>query len=279
MTIKEKVIAINKLLSDVEQRSMRLSYLLADMEFSEDSIKFIADNLLSETVDNFLDSLTETLINCRDGQRLFRILDCVYGLNGNKPKTLRDIGDELEISRERVRQLKIKAIRKIKSHNNREKWRSLFKIKTGELLASNSSPQNNKLEEDKLEQHMKPVKQYHFSVDNSGSGSPHITIRSNIEGNHTAQITITEETVGYFCDELVEIISSLGWQNKIKIKKNHSLEAIKKEYIQAYEPWTPEEEQTLVTKFEEGLSNQEIAYVLKRQPSAIGSRLNKLGLE
>jgi len=37
-----------------------------------------------------------------------------YGLNGEEPKTLEEIGKMLNISRERVRQIEIKALKRIR---------------------------------------------------------------------------------------------------------------------------------------------------------------------
>ncbi len=44
-----------------------------------------------------------------------KVLELRYGLNGNEPLTLREIGDTLGISRERVRQLETRAIKKLRS--------------------------------------------------------------------------------------------------------------------------------------------------------------------
>lgn len=44
-----------------------------------------------------------------------KVLELRYGLNGNEPLTLREIGDALGISRERVRQLETRAIKKLRS--------------------------------------------------------------------------------------------------------------------------------------------------------------------
>ena len=46
----------------------------------------------------------------------------------------------------------------------------------------------------------------------------------------------------------------------------------------AYEPWSSSEEQRLVSLFKSGLSIDDIAAVLERRPSAVRTRLNRLGL-
>jgi len=44
-----------------------------------------------------------------------RVVELRFGLKGNEPKTLREIGDILGVSRERVRQLETRALRKLRS--------------------------------------------------------------------------------------------------------------------------------------------------------------------
>ncbi len=48
------------------------------------------------------------------------VLRLYFGLNGESPKTLEEIGEEFDLTRERVRQIKEKAIRRLK-HTNRSK--------------------------------------------------------------------------------------------------------------------------------------------------------------
>jgi len=51
--------------------------------------------------------------------REIEVLSCYYGLNSNKPLTLEEIGDLFGLTRERVRQIKERAIRRLrKSYNN-----------------------------------------------------------------------------------------------------------------------------------------------------------------
>jgi len=63
-------------------------------------------NILSETIYNFLSGLEE---------RERYILQERYGLNGSTPKTLEEIGKDLDITRERVRQIETIAMRKLRT--------------------------------------------------------------------------------------------------------------------------------------------------------------------
>lgn len=55
------------------------------------------------------------LLNDLD-ERESKILRMRYGLDGNEPMTLKDIGARIKLTRERVRQIECEALRKIKEH-------------------------------------------------------------------------------------------------------------------------------------------------------------------
>ncbi len=61
---------------------------------------------LREDIDKNLDKLPE---------REAEILTMHYGLDGNEPMTLEEIGKKYGVTRERIRQVKEKAIRRLKS--------------------------------------------------------------------------------------------------------------------------------------------------------------------
>jgi RNA polymerase primary sigma factor len=52
-----------------------------------------------------------------------------YGLGEDSPHTLEEVGQEFEVTRERIRQIEVKAIRKLK-HPSRNKWLRDFLNKT-----------------------------------------------------------------------------------------------------------------------------------------------------
>jgi RNA polymerase primary sigma factor len=49
------------------------------------------------------------------GERERRVLDTRYGLNGEEPLTLRDVGREFEVTPERIRQIESNALRKLRA--------------------------------------------------------------------------------------------------------------------------------------------------------------------
>lgn len=70
--------------------------------------------LLKEEVKEALESLT---------QREREVLELRFGLNDDIDRTLEEVGKELKISRERVRQLEAKALRKLRNpHRTRRLW-------------------------------------------------------------------------------------------------------------------------------------------------------------
>ena len=58
------------------------------------------------------DSLNEVLSTLSPRER--KVLIMRFGLDGSKPKTLEEVGREFKVTRERIRQIEAKAIRKLK---------------------------------------------------------------------------------------------------------------------------------------------------------------------
>ena len=274
MSVKEKIIAINNLLSDIYQKPMRLSHLLLIANFDPDDIRLIRDRLLTETINSFIQSLQATMFDCHDGQRLFAILYCVYGLDGTTPQTLQYIGDELKISRERVRQLKQKALKKLKATPNKSKLQDSFKAKTI-LLMHHKIGNNNWLTKERTTKALTPQTEPIFSLHQSIEGTKYIRIFSDRTND---SIVITEDNLQTFCDRLIQTANLLQWQLNLNTFRNYGIDNDKK-YQRAYEKWTVEEEKVLISKFEQGSNIQEIAAILERQPGAINSRLQKLGFK
>jgi RNA polymerase primary sigma factor len=86
-----------------------LDYLPDNMNPTPDEITF--EKALSEAIEESLSSLKE---------RESKILRLYFGLDGEDPMTLEDIGTLLRITRERVRQIKEKALLKLR-HNSRRR--------------------------------------------------------------------------------------------------------------------------------------------------------------
>ena len=84
-------------------------------ELDESYEELIEEPILFEEEDRLIE--VETLLS-ELTQRERVILEMSFGLNGHYPHTLEEIGEELDLVRERVRQIKVKAIKKLKGHIN-----------------------------------------------------------------------------------------------------------------------------------------------------------------
>ena len=64
-----------------------------------------ATSLLKEQVEDVLDSLTE---------RERKVLQLRFGLDDGRSRTLEEVGKEFHVTRERIRQIEAKALRKLR---------------------------------------------------------------------------------------------------------------------------------------------------------------------
>lgn len=256
MSLKARVIATNKLLSDIYQQDMRLSSLLLKLGFNNEEISFVGDKLLFDTAIFFLETLEETIIDFQDGTRKFEIIQGSYGLTGDSSQTLRQLAEKLNISHERVRQLKEKTLKGLQSVNQQSKLELLFKKKIQQSI---------KVYQKQLSNIDRSASKYNFALSSLSNGERCLTIS---EGNE--QIIIAESNFIDFCNQLATVRSKWGI--------NYSVAEVRKRHKKAYAKWTQEEEELLINNFVEGLSVEEIATMLERKPGAIASRINKLGL-
>ena len=74
-----------------------------------------------------LSSSQERLEMVLDGldEREHEIVRLYFGLDGSEPMTLAQIGDRMGVTRERIRQLKVKALSRLRHPSHREVLRSL----------------------------------------------------------------------------------------------------------------------------------------------------------
>jgi len=68
--------------------------------------------LLKESLEEVFSTLTD---------RESRVLKLRFGINGSKPMTLEEVGREFGVTRERIRQIEAKALRKLKHPSRRKK--------------------------------------------------------------------------------------------------------------------------------------------------------------
>ncbi len=95
--------------NDQEENSL-VDYLADDNLEAPDEQTYV--NALSEDMQKALDTLTD---------RERAILSLYFGLEGEEPLTLEEIGKRMHLTRERIRQIKEKAILRLR-HNSRSKY-------------------------------------------------------------------------------------------------------------------------------------------------------------
>lgn len=95
-------------------------YTMLDMIATEDEaqpdLRLMEESLRLEVMDG-MTSLSPREVD---------VLNCYYGLNGHKPLSLEEISELYGLTRERVRQIKERALRRLRKSFNRKKLRSFY---------------------------------------------------------------------------------------------------------------------------------------------------------
>lgn len=115
--------AINEWLADVYGEGTRLSVLLSEAGISETETETIKVKYLASFLQAVVSLIVDSTGN-HDGERRNSVMVRHYGLLDGKPETLQSIGDSLELSRERIRQLVQKRIRLYKNTKRKEQFKT-----------------------------------------------------------------------------------------------------------------------------------------------------------
>jgi len=116
--IKTKVIGLNKILKEIHGRNYRISNILQRRGISDTDIEILKTHKLDQIINHYIHLLKRCLEDKNNENRLFSIIIRRFGLNGREVSTLKQLGVEFGISRERVRQLEQKCIRIFKLKKN-----------------------------------------------------------------------------------------------------------------------------------------------------------------
>ena len=104
-------------------------------------LDFIPDdkNLIEEVDQSFLKAELHEVMNKIKDEKLVKVLTLRFGLDGKGTRTLEQIGKEMNVTRERIRQLEVKALRKIRKPENSSRLQCYYdslgnKIKSKKLI-------------------------------------------------------------------------------------------------------------------------------------------------
>jgi len=130
---KQTVINFNELLKDIYKKEMRISQILENNGLKGDRIKLLKTNM--NTLFEYIDfALKCKFIGYSNGKRFHQIICRRYGLFGCQKETLQAIGDDMGISRERVRQLEEKAIKRLKPNSRYDTFAVIITISACQVL-------------------------------------------------------------------------------------------------------------------------------------------------
>ena len=110
MQIANSHLSLDASFSNDQEENSLVDYLADDNLESPDEQTYV--NALSDDMQKALDTLTE---------RERAILSLYFGIEGEEPLTLEEIGKRMNLTRERIRQIKEKAILRLR-HNSRSKY-------------------------------------------------------------------------------------------------------------------------------------------------------------
>ncbi len=117
---------------------------------------------------------------------------------------------------------------------------------------------------------------YFFDIVETETGNQYLKISESKltdEGFERYRILIEEKHYVSFFKAIKEVMGFVGVSPSII-----NFDEIRKHHPRAYEKWTKDEEEKLSELYNDGKNTKEISKYLERQPGAIKSRLQKLGL-
>ena len=115
---------LNKFLEAIYGQPRRLSDILRSQHFTDDEVTILKKEHLNAYLAAFIAGLQAILEEMED-QRLKGIITCRYGLDNGQRMIFQHIGDIYGVSRERIRQLHNKAVRKLRNPKKKERLERL----------------------------------------------------------------------------------------------------------------------------------------------------------
>lgn len=112
--VRQNLLNLNDLAKDIYGADWRISDALEKYSFSSEQISALKTEGLEDLLQYIDFALKNRLLAGLNGVRFFKIIYRRYGLFGHIKETLQSIGESMGVSRERVRQLEVKALRRLK---------------------------------------------------------------------------------------------------------------------------------------------------------------------
>jgi len=141
LSAQGSTVGLNRLLTELYKTDMRLSLLLDRLGFVSSQIEILRATHLEEVVDCYVGIIKTRIVGWEGGERLFVIICSRFGLDGHQPDTLAELGVCFGISRERVRQLETKTLRRCHRKWFREDCEKAMKEATLNML-NEVAPEN-----------------------------------------------------------------------------------------------------------------------------------------
>ncbi len=135
----ERLRGLNRLLGRIYGDQVLISTLLLRRGHEEDSIAVLKRRFLDRYLGEFTAALVGFFTEVLSANRCL-VLRRRYGLEGRTPPTLAEVGRELGVSRERVRQLQVTAVRRLRSRLCRERIEGLADAVARSILERGISP-------------------------------------------------------------------------------------------------------------------------------------------
>ena len=120
---------------------------------------------------------------------------------------------------------------------------------------------------------------YFFDVKESVDGVKYLVITESKEAvkktRKRNRVMIFQDNMSVFNEGFIKAIEFMFGKNE---SKAYSIQEIRQNYPKAYERWTENGDIHLKNEYTRGKTINELANIFQRKPSAIRSRLQKLGL-
>lgn len=218
------------------------------------------------------------------------IIELRLGIGVDKPETLSEIGQRLSVSRERVRQLQNKALKKIglpevnallltseitnPGVQSQSRWRKRLINRVEEKYGHISN---------EIESNVKVWLSKDASSTQSQTASKIHTFPATWARVDGARTIFLDDEGEIYADWPTEIVDFIKWPNEKKVKAtreshNERMEKVKIKYPRAWTPWSNEEDFLLIHEFHQKNEFDLMCANHERAPGGINARLKKLDL-